>query len=130
MTDLDNDRLLPEDETPLLVQAKVKRFRDVLKAENIEVPRTDDRFLLAFLRARKFEIFRAAALVVNFMEGWRRHVELIKRCRLEHLEEFLEQALVSILPGKAHNGSMLQLLSLENLDPDKYHPGAHLHMNW
>ena len=130
MRDLDNDRLLPKDETPALVEAKVKRFRDVLKAEKIEVPRTDDRFLLAFLRARKFEIFRAAALAANFMEAWHRHVDLIKRCRLENLKDFIAQEMAVVLPGKAHDESTLQLLIMENLDADKYHPGDNLLMNW
>lgn len=60
-------------------------------------PRDDDRFLLAFLRARKYDVPRAAELVGNFARFWYSHPDLINGLCAEKCRPFLEMHMMKFL---------------------------------
>lgn len=58
----------------------------------------DDRFLLAFLHARKFDINRAYTLLFNYFKFMRDHRALVDKAGPEHCAGFIETGAVKLLP--------------------------------
>eukprot|EP00158_Paraphelidium_tribonemae_P010279 Partr_v1_DN43430_c0_g1_i1_m13606 putative Tocopherol (Alpha) transfer protein-like len=114
-------------ETPELRAEGLAQLRAAMKAAiaggTVErYPREDDRFLLAFLRARKYDVPRAAKLVANFARFWYSHADLIDGLCAEKCRPFLEMKMMKFLPGKDVNGNTVAALYMGALDVARYSP--------
>ncbi len=67
--------------------------------------RRDDRFLLRFLRARKFDVDRAAQLYVNYHHYLWRYSEIFEDCNPKSVEVILRSGAVGVLDSRLRNGS-------------------------
>ena len=72
--------------------------------------RTDDAFLLRFLRARKFDYDRAYQLLINYFTVRDEHKELFKDLRPSALGKVFEDGGVMTLPNADKEGRRIILL--------------------
>ena len=73
--------------------------------EEVVFQRNDDKFLLRFLRARKFDVDRALQLYVNYYKYCHRHRELLDGARLEAVEHIIKTGVLGVLPAPLKNGT-------------------------
>lgn len=84
--------------------------QDLECRELLEGKRRDDKFLLRFLRARKFDIDRAAQLYVNYHRYLLKYSDLLEDCHPKSVEPFLRSGTVAVLNSRLKNGSKLVCL--------------------
>lgn len=67
--------------------------------------RTEDRFLLMFLRARKFDLDKALQLYVNYHTFRHKHSEMLADLNFESVEHVLQSGMINVLPTRFEDGS-------------------------
>ncbi|XP_067119758.1 clavesin-2-like [Centruroides vittatus] len=95
----------------------LQEFRnDILSEEDLNC-RTDDIFLLSFLRARKFDRQRALKLLRNYYSTRKKYPNIFKNLRPSALEEFLQMNIVA--STMFNNDKVLGLGLTSRFDPTK-----------
>ena len=85
----------------------------------------DDKFLLRFLRARKFDTDRATKLFVNFHKFRHKYSSLLGDITPASAKEILKLNVVSVLPERTIQGCRMVVMRLGNFNFEE-HPFQHL----
>ncbi|XP_056648666.1 alpha-tocopherol transfer protein-like isoform X2 [Diorhabda sublineata] len=98
----------------------LENFRDLIFEKGECTPhRTDDSFLLRFLRARNFVIERAHRLLVNYYEFKENNPEFYEGVNLRHLIKIGEESIIIVPPYREQTGRRILLYRIGNWNPDK-----------
>lgn len=121
-------------ETPEARVEGLRRLRiameEAVKNGKIErFPRTDDQFLLAFLRARKYKISSSMEVLLNFSKFWYNNPELINGLCAARVRRVYEMGMMEFLPGKDVNGNSLTVLRMAKIDYSKFTPRELIQMS-
>ena len=73
--------------------------------EEVELVRRDDRFLLMFLRARKFDLPRALQLYLNYYMYRHKYAHMLQNFNPKAVEHILRSGVFGVLEQRLHNGS-------------------------
>lgn len=84
--------------------------------------RKDDRFLLRFLRARKFVVERAVTLCVNYHKYQHKHADLLQDFHPKALEQVLRAGIFGVLDSPLNDGSKALFIYPSRWDPDSIAP--------
>jgi len=81
--------------------------------------RTDDQFLLAFLRSRKYKVEKAHECVVNFAHFWYspKYRHIIEGLHAEQLRKWMATGMVQQLPGRDVHGNAVAAMYAGHIDP-------------
>jgi len=82
--------------------------------------RTDDMFLLAFLRARKYETTRALACLRSFCTFWHGNPSLINGLCASEVRRVYEMGFMRTLSGKDIHNNNLSILDIAKVDYSKF----------
>lgn len=80
----------------------------------------DDKFLLRFLRTKKFEVDRACTLFVNYHKFRRKHASLLGEITPEAAEPTLKAHIVAVLPERTRDGCKVLLVRAGLLDLEQH----------
>lgn len=95
-------------------------FRDMIYARGECTPhRTDDAFLLRFLRGRKFNVEAAYRLFVNYYNFKEENPEFFEGVDLKHLLSFGDEDIITVPPYREQTGRRILLYRLGNWDPER-----------
>jgi hypothetical protein len=98
-------------EDPLTRHWKIQLLRDrMVFRPDLPFRNTDEKYLLRFLRARKFDEERAFQLLCSHIEFKRRNGELFEGLCLENLRHVLEEGFPGVLESRDSNGSRVLVL--------------------
>ncbi|XP_067122681.1 clavesin-1-like isoform X2 [Centruroides vittatus] len=98
-------------------EKELQEFRTaVLKEEQLKC-RSDDIFLLSFLRARKYDRERALKLLKNYYATRKKYTDIFKDLRPSALESFLQMGMMCI--KRLENGQVLGLGRVSHWDATK-----------
>lgn len=89
--------------------------------QSLTFARKDDKFLLRFLRSRKFDLDRSLQLYVNYYKYRHKHSHILGQLSANSAEEVLRSGLVSVLPPTAGPRVIViraSLLDLEVMSPN------------
>lgn len=73
--------------------------------KSVVLSSTEDRFLLMFLRARKFDLDRALQLYVNYHTFRHKHSEMLSDLNFKSVEHVLQSGMMNVLPTRFEDGS-------------------------
>jgi hypothetical protein len=112
-------------ETPELRTAGLQQLRAAIAADQAKAPgwrsvREDDSFLLAFLRARKFEIPRVLPVVRSFSQFWYANPTLINGLCAEKVRRVYGLGFLRQLDTKDAQGNALCLLDISKVDYSQF----------
>lgn len=102
-------------ETPELRAHGLAEMRKLITASGKRFPRTDDQFLLAFLRCRKYDIQRSFDVAASFAAWWYKHASLIEGLTVDDARPFINLKMTQPLRGKDKQGNRVQALYM-NVD--------------
>lgn len=88
----------------------------------------DDKFLLRFLRARKFDIERSTKLFVNFYKYRNKYKSTLGDVTPKGAESTLKEKIVSVLPQCTRDGCKVIVARLGSLNLDEHPPESVLRM--
>lgn len=98
------------------LEAWVPDLEDSLE-QQLKLDRIDeDKFLLCFLRARKFDMDRAATLFVNYHKFRAKYAYMLGEMSLQEVEPTLRENIVSVLPHRTLQGSKVLVARLRKID--------------
>ncbi|XP_049821830.1 clavesin-2-like [Aethina tumida] len=101
----------------------VSDFRDMIFARGECTPhRTDDEYLLKFLRCRNFVIERAHRLICNYYDFKEDNPEFFEGVNLSKLFKMGEHDILSVPPYRDQLGRRLLLYRIGNWDPELFTP--------
>ncbi|XP_064630460.1 alpha-tocopherol transfer protein-like isoform X2 [Lineus longissimus] len=110
-------------EKPQWRERDIQALRDMVVAVPGLHARTDDAFLLRFLRARKFDYDRALQLVLNYYQIRCEFKEIFCRFVPSAIREVLDDGLIHVLPYRDSNGCRVIILRPGCWDPvEKRYP--------
>ncbi|XP_028127985.1 clavesin-1-like isoform X3 [Diabrotica virgifera virgifera] len=108
-------------ENPETREQVLQDFRDMIFERGECIPhRTDDAFLLRFLRARQFVIGRAHRLFVNYYDFKENNPEFFKDVSLKHMLKMGDDSIITVPPYREQNGRRILLYRWGNWDPAKF----------
>lgn len=115
-------------ENPETLHQDIQEVRDmIITRPDIGFLRTDDAFILRFLRARKFNHFEAFRLLAQYFEYRQQNLDMFKN--LKATDPGIKQALKDGFPGVLSNldryGRKILVLFAANWDQSRYEDG-----NW
>ncbi|XP_025835316.1 clavesin-1 [Agrilus planipennis] len=94
-------------------------FRDMIYERGECMPhRTDDAFLLRFLRARYFVLERAHRLFVNYYNFKENNPEIFEGVNLMKLQELGTTNIITVPPYREQTGRRILLYRMGNWDPE------------
>lgn len=88
----------------------------------------EDKFLLRFLRARKFDMDRSTQLFVNYFKYRAKYRSMLGELTPKGAEATLKEKIVSVLPHPTKDGCKVMVARLGAFDLDKHPPEAILRM--
>ncbi|XP_059619252.1 alpha-tocopherol transfer protein-like [Phlebotomus argentipes] len=98
----------------------LQEFRDLIYEKGTCTPhRTDDEYLLRFLRARFFRVDNAYKLLCRYYAFREQHTELYSSVRPMTLRPIGEDDIVSVTPYRDQNGRRLMFYKVGNWKPSK-----------
>lgn len=108
-------------ETPDTRAALLKRFKEMLEDEEDFVPRTDDIYLMRFLRSRKFDLERAYKLMRDHYKFRAKNPAVFPSP--SGIESVLKDKIFNYLPYRDQFGRAIFLIKIGNWNPDRvsYH---------
>ena len=80
----------------------------------------DDRFLLSFLRTKKFDVDRACTLFVNYHKFRRKHAASLGEVTAEAAGHTLQSHIASVLPQRTKNGCKVLVARIGMLDLEQH----------
>ncbi|KFM82048.1 Clavesin-1, partial [Stegodyphus mimosarum] len=95
----------------------LRLLKTMLKEENDLMWQDDDLFLLAFLRARKFDVKRAFNLVKTFYNVMGKHVELYHNFNFADVERTMTENCLGFLPYRDAEGCVILIISTARWNP-------------
>ena len=100
-------REVPEKRSEFIRQLRkaIEAYDRQPEEEDVVFQRTDDKFLLRFLRARKFDVERALSLYVNYYKFRHKHKNLLTDATPAHLDQVARAGLFGVLPSPLKDGS-------------------------
>ncbi|XP_018569338.1 clavesin-2 isoform X2 [Anoplophora glabripennis] len=99
----------------------VSDFRDMIFAKGECTPhRTDDAFLLQFLRARHFIVGKAHRLMVNYYKFKESNPQYFKEVKLERVRELARNHIISVPPYKDQLGRRLMIQRMGIWKPSEF----------
>ncbi|EFA03949.1 alpha-tocopherol transfer protein-like isoform X2 [Tribolium castaneum] len=99
----------------------ISDFRDMIYARGECTPhRTDDAFLLRFLRARSFIIERAHRLLVNYYDFKENNPQFCDNIDLVNLKKIGADKIILVPPYREASGRRIMNYRVGNWAPDKY----------
>lgn len=108
-------------EIPDTRPAAVQDLRDLIyERGDVEVHRSDDSFLLRFLRARQFHGERAYRLLVNYYKFKENNPEIHKGIDPMKLNFIGEDDVLGVLPYREQTGRRIMIYRVGNWDPSRY----------
>jgi hypothetical protein len=99
---------------------ELRKLIDNRIASGQKYPRTDDAFLLAFLRARKYNIEKADEICFNFAKFWFSHPEIVNGLSASSVKSFPDCKLMKMLPGRDKFGNSIAALYMAGFDLAEY----------
>ncbi|XP_022908326.1 alpha-tocopherol transfer protein-like isoform X2 [Onthophagus taurus] len=107
-------------ETEEVKKKSLDELRQMIIEKNEFTPhRTDDAFLLRFLRARYFNLKSAYRLLSNYYDFKRRNPEVFEGVRLQDLEKADKADIITVPPYREQTGRRILLYRMGNWDPSK-----------
>lgn len=98
----------------------LQKFRErVLAQRGLECP-TDDAFLLRFMRARKFDLDRALALLKRYYEVRNEYLDMFSDFKPSTVKQVYDDQVVTRLPGTDPNGSAIIYVRPGKWNTEKY----------
>lgn len=88
----------------------------------------DDKFLLCFLRARKFDVERSTQLFINYFKYRAKYSTMLGEVSSKGAEATLKEKILSVLPHRTKDGCKVMVARLGAFDLDKHPPEAILRM--
>ena len=85
---------------------KIEHWEPSPEDEGLTFSRKDDKFLLRYLRAKKFDTDRALQLYVNYHRYRKKYEHVSGEITPKAAEHILKTGLVSVLPERSRSGSM------------------------
>ena len=76
----------------------------------------EDKFLLCFLRARKFDMERSTKLFVNYHKFRAKHASMLGEISPQAAEEILKENIISVLPERTLEGCKVIVARLRMMD--------------
>lgn len=99
----------------------LEEFRDMIFSRGECTPhRTDDAFLLRFLRGRHFKINASHRLLVNYYNFKLENPAFFKDVNLSHLQRMGDEDIITVPPYRDQTGRRILLYRMGNWDPKKY----------
>lgn len=99
----------------------LQEFRDLIYERGECIPhRMDDDFLIRFLRARNFNVFRAHRLIVNYYNFKEEHPEIHQDVRPTDMSYIGEDDVVTVPAYRTQCGRRMMIYRMGNWDPRKY----------
>ncbi|KAF5274939.1 hypothetical protein FQR65_LT04280 [Abscondita terminalis] len=96
-------------------------FRDkIYEQGEIEPHRTDDAFLLRFLRAKKFVVRHAYKLLVNYYKFKENNPEFFEDVDFEVIHNVVKDQIITVPPYREQTGRRVMLFRMGLWDPAKY----------
>ncbi|XP_033640783.1 alpha-tocopherol transfer protein-like [Asterias rubens] len=80
----------------------------------------DERFLLRFLRAKKFEVDRAFKSLVKYYELHKKHPDFFKDYKKSSVKHVLDDGMPLVLASRDKEGRPIVVLRTINWDPSRY----------
>ena len=105
----------------------LKRLRHQLDAYSASHPhvtfqRQDDRFLIQFLRARKYDVDKSMSLLKKSAKFRTKNVELFEDVTLDSIRPALEHKAIMILPERDQQGRRVIVYRMNAVNPDLSSP--------
>ena len=100
------------------LRAKISEARGGPEYEGVEFSRQDGRFLLRFLRARKFDTNRAAQLYCNYYKFRHKYAHLLGDMHPRAVDHVLRSGLMGVTDLRRRDGSIAIQLCPARWDPD------------
>ncbi|KAG7207505.1 hypothetical protein KM043_009137 [Ampulex compressa] len=82
--------------------------------------RMDDAFLLRFLRAREFNVYRAHRLMVNYYNFKEEHPEVHRNVKAEDIMYIVNEDVITVPPYRTPCGRRMMIYRVGNWDPRKH----------
>lgn len=82
----------------------------------------DDKFLLRFLRTKKFDLNRAEQLYINYHTVRRKHSELLGEISLQSAEGVIRSGIITVLPHRTTAGCRVLVARPNKWDMDTVRP--------
>jgi retinaldehyde-binding protein 1 len=102
-----------------LMKLRERISQALAKDPSIRIPRSDDRFLLAFLRARKYRVDKAFDVLLNFSKFWYdpENKEMIEGLCAERVRDVWSLGMMGFLPETRDiYGNSVVILRMGNVD--------------
>uniref|UniRef100_A0A2C9JGD4 CRAL-TRIO domain-containing protein n=1 Tax=Biomphalaria glabrata TaxID=6526 RepID=A0A2C9JGD4_BIOGL len=109
---------LKEDPNTRIIEVKNLRTR-LEKVPGLQ-PRTDIKFLLPFLRARKFDQERAFQLVKNYYEVRKEQPDMFDDLKPSRVKHVIEAGIYEVLKGRDNQGCRVIVMRPGKWDPDRF----------
>ncbi|XP_046573182.1 alpha-tocopherol transfer protein-like [Haliotis rubra] len=109
---------LTEDHDTLKQEIQTIRER-ILRCPGLK-PRVDDRFLIKFLRARKFDQERTYSLIINYYTMKKENEDIYTNMTPKCIKPLLDTQLVTVLPKPSKLGETVIVFRPGRWDPEKY----------
>lgn len=107
-------------EDPTKVEDNIRALRTLVQGEKGLHSRTDDTFLLAFLRARKHNVNEAFKLVKNFYKIKKAYPKHLECCLPSEKGYVYDMDSMTVLDHKDNDGRAVVLIRYEKLDYRKF----------
>ncbi|KFM72507.1 Alpha-tocopherol transfer protein-like protein, partial [Stegodyphus mimosarum] len=98
----------------------IAEMRKLVQAEPKLVCRTDDAFLLQYLRARKFNVKKAFSLLQNFYQTKEAYPEVYDKFDVETVRKVFKTLASTCLPYRDEEGCPVIFLQWGKWNPDEY----------
>jgi len=108
-------------ESPDTRSSLVQEFKDMIYERGEVVPhRTDEAFLLRFLRARRFQVEKAHKLMVNYYNFKENNPEIHKSLNPLNMRHIGDDNVLSVLPYREQTGRRIMIYKIGNWNPNSY----------
>lgn len=108
-------------ESPDTRQSLVQELRDMIYERGEVVPhRTDDAFLIRFLRARRFDVEKAHRLMTNYYRFKENNPEIHEDVHPMNMRYIGDDDVLSVLPYREQTGRRIMIYKIGNWNPSNY----------
>jgi len=102
---------------------KIEQWEPSPEEEELMFSRKDDKFLLRYLRAKKFDTDRALQLYVNYHKYRKKYEHVLGEVSPKAAEHILKTGLLSVLPERSRSGCKVVVIWAVLWDPETMSPG-------
>ena len=92
------------------LRQRIQQVKEKLEHKHVTFERQDDRFLLCFLRARKFNVERALQLYMNYYKFRHKHACHLKDYSVRGVEHVLRTGMFAVLDTPTLSGSKVLVI--------------------